>query len=64
MIVMVIPMGSFIANLGRSTKIPFRMQIVIWLSGLRGAIAFALSMNMPTNNRYELFVTLLLYFFL
>ena len=47
---------SFLANLGRSVKIPFKMQVVIWFSGLRGAIAFALSMNMPSENR-ELYIS-------
>ncbi|KAF1336666.1 Sodium/hydrogen exchanger 3, partial [Globisporangium splendens] len=34
---------SWLANLGRTTKIPMKMQIVLWFAGLRGAIAFALS---------------------
>lgn len=34
---------SWIANLGRTTKIPLKMQVVLWFAGLRGAIAFALS---------------------
>ena len=38
---------SFLANLGRRRKIPFKMQVVIWFSGLRGAIAFALAQNIP-----------------
>jgi solute carrier family 9 (sodium/hydrogen exchanger), member 8 len=33
---------SFIANLGRKQSIPWRMQVVMWFAGLRGAIAFAL----------------------
>ena len=33
---------SFIANWGRKQTIPLRMQVVMWFSGLRGAIAFAL----------------------
>ena len=32
------------------------MQIVIWFAGLRGAIAFALSQNMPGANR-DLYIT-------
>lgn len=41
-----------LANLGRSEqqKIPFTYQIVIWFSGLRGAIAFALVLNVSTGN--------------
>ena len=45
---------SFIANFCRQkkvNKIPFKMQCVLWFAGLRGAMAFALSMNMPGPNR-------------
>ena len=40
---------SFIANLcrERSNKITAKRQVVLWFAGLRGAIAFALSENMP-----------------
>lgn len=38
---------SWLSNLFRTQRIPLRMQVVIWFSGLRGAIAFALSQNMP-----------------
>eukprot|EP00804_Cyclotella_cryptica_P013633 CCRYP_012950-RA/>CCRYP_012950-RA protein AED:0.30 eAED:0.30 QI:459/1/1/1/0.5/0.8/5/1322/561 len=44
---------SFIANFCRQkkvNKIPFKMQCVLWFAGLRGAMAFALSMNMPGPN--------------
>ena len=41
---------SFILNLSRSVSIPWRMQVVIWFAGLRGAIAFALSLQVPTDN--------------
>lgn len=39
-----------LANLGRSArrKIPFSYMLVIWFSGLRGAIAFALVLNVQT----------------
>mmetsp|Transcript_29353 Transcript_29353/g.85557 ORF Transcript_29353/g.85557 Transcript_29353/m.85557 type:complete len:617 (-) Transcript_29353:67-1917(-) len=49
---------SFLSNLRRadSKKIPFRMQVVIWFAGLRGAIAFALSQTMPLVNR-DLYAT-------
>uniref|UniRef100_H3GEB2 Cation/H+ exchanger transmembrane domain-containing protein n=1 Tax=Phytophthora ramorum TaxID=164328 RepID=H3GEB2_PHYRM len=47
---------SWIANQGRTTKIPAKMQVVLWFSGLRGAIAFALSQNMPGPNQ-DLYVT-------
>ena len=40
---------SFIANFCRtqSNKITAKRQVVLWFAGLRGAIAFALSENMP-----------------
>lgn len=47
---------SLIANLGRSRRIPVKMQLVMWFAGLRGAIAFALSQNMPLEHR-ELYVS-------
>uniref|UniRef100_K3X4D0 Sodium/hydrogen exchanger n=1 Tax=Globisporangium ultimum (strain ATCC 200006 / CBS 805.95 / DAOM BR144) TaxID=431595 RepID=K3X4D0_GLOUD len=47
---------SWLANLGRTTKIPMKMQIVLWFAGLRGAIAFALSQNMPGPNQ-DLYIT-------
>ncbi|KAF4032219.1 Sodium/hydrogen exchanger family [Phytophthora infestans] len=46
----------WIANQGRSTKIPAKMQVVLWFAGLRGAISFALSQNMPGPNQ-DLYVT-------
>lgn len=41
-----------LANLSRSprSKIPFKHQFVIWFSGLRGAIAFALALNVKTSD--------------
>ncbi|TYZ63622.1 hypothetical protein PybrP1_008838 [[Pythium] brassicae (nom. inval.)] len=41
-----------LANLGRSArrKIPFAYMVVIWFSGLRGAIAFALVLNVQTSD--------------
>jgi len=44
---------SWIANCCRrrgENKISLKMQCVLWFAGLRGAIAFALSMNMPGPN--------------
>ncbi|OWZ04932.1 Sodium/hydrogen exchanger 3 [Phytophthora megakarya] len=42
-----------LANLGRSeeNKIPWSYMVVIWFAGLRGAIAFALALNVYTPNR-------------
>ncbi|CAI5489117.1 unnamed protein product [Closterium sp. Naga37s-1] len=34
----------------RANKIPTNMILMMWLSGLRGAIAFALALNMPQRN--------------
>jgi solute carrier family 9 (sodium/hydrogen exchanger), member 8 len=42
---------SILANLCRRQKIPIKMQVVMWFAGLRGAIAFALSQNMPKEHR-------------
>mmetsp|Transcript_11268 Transcript_11268/g.15048 ORF Transcript_11268/g.15048 Transcript_11268/m.15048 type:complete len:580 (-) Transcript_11268:264-2003(-) len=50
---------SWIANLSRTKGkdyIPPKMQFVLWFAGLRGAIAFALSENMPGPNK-ETYVT-------
>ena len=47
---------SWLANVGRRVPLSHNMQVVIWFAGLRGAIAFALSQNMPEVNR-KLFVS-------
>jgi NhaP-type Na+/H+ or K+/H+ antiporter len=46
---------SFIANLCRneSNRISVKMQTVLWFAGLRGAVAFALAMNMPGYVSYH-----------
>eukprot|EP00613_Pedinella_sp_CCMP2098_P048860 CAMPEP_0171832390 /NCGR_PEP_ID=MMETSP0992-20121227/9302_1 /TAXON_ID=483369 /ORGANISM="non described non described, Strain CCMP2098" /LENGTH=311 /DNA_ID=CAMNT_0012447899 /DNA_START=547 /DNA_END=1481 /DNA_ORIENTATION=+ len=44
---------SFVANFTRTVKIPFATQLVIWFAGLRGAIAFALSQNMPGAHKCQ-----------
>jgi len=41
---------SFVANLFRKKAISYKMQIMIFFAGLRGAIAFALSNNMPEEH--------------
>mmetsp|Transcript_15735 Transcript_15735/g.34794 ORF Transcript_15735/g.34794 Transcript_15735/m.34794 type:complete len:614 (+) Transcript_15735:141-1982(+) len=46
----IIPL-SWLANLGRKVPIPTKMQVVMWFAGLRGAIAFALSQNMPSEHK-------------
>lgn len=47
---------AFIANFFRKDKITLPMKCAIWFAGLRGAIAFALSQNMPGEN-CDLYVT-------
>ncbi|KAG7393422.1 hypothetical protein PHYPSEUDO_009626 [Phytophthora pseudosyringae] len=49
-------MGAHLCFTRRTTKIPAKMQVVLWFAGLRGAIAFALSQNMPGPNQ-DLYVT-------
>ncbi|RNA38789.1 sodium hydrogen exchanger 8 [Brachionus plicatilis] len=41
---------SILLNYFREHKITKKMQFIMWFSGLRGAIAFALSLNLPINN--------------
>lgn len=40
---------SALANCGRKTKIPFKQQVLMWFSGLRGAISFALALSMDST---------------
>lgn len=47
---------TFLANFVRKVKVPIKMQMVIWFAGLRGAISFALSLNMPLQHR-DLYVS-------
>lgn len=60
---------AFIANLRRKRKISFKMQVAMWFAGLRGAIAFALAINVPaippstTPNSYIVTTTLTIVFF-
>ena len=44
---------SLLANCCRTgrNRISMQMQVVLWFAGLRGAIAFALAMNMPGPNK-------------
>ena len=41
---------SALSNMKRKIKISFNMQIMMFFSGLRGAIAFALALNLNTPN--------------
>jgi len=38
---------AFITNQFRTKKITFKVQFVLWFSGLRGIISFALALNVP-----------------
>jgi NhaP-type Na+/H+ or K+/H+ antiporter len=48
-----------IANLGRREKITRDMQIVMWFAGLRGAVSFALSLSVSSENRPYIVTTTL-----
>jgi NhaP-type Na+/H+ or K+/H+ antiporter len=41
---------SFIVNQFRSSKIKLIDQVVLWFSGLRGIITFALALNVPPGS--------------
>lgn len=41
---------SWLVNHWREHKIGRKNQLIMWFSGLRGAIAFALSLNFPSSN--------------
>eukprot|EP00743_Colponemidia_sp_Colp-15_P009274 GILK01010133.1.p1 GENE.GILK01010133.1~~GILK01010133.1.p1 ORF type:complete len:715 (-),score=47.94 GILK01010133.1:101-2245(-) len=49
-----------LCNRFRSTKISKADQIIMWFSGLRGAIAFALSLNFPGENKQVIITTTLI----
>lgn len=40
---------SLLVNYFRKSKINMRMQFIMWFSGLRGAIAFALILSLPKD---------------
>jgi len=48
---------SFLLNLVMKRKINIRTQIMLWASGLRGAVAFALAMNMESRHHSEIVTT-------
>ena len=53
---------AFLVNYFREHKITRRMQFIMWFSGLRGAVAFALSLHieLPEEKRYVLVTTTLI----
>merc|ERR1712176_581710 len=50
---------SWLLNLRRKRPISYKMQTVMWFAGLRGAVAFALAMNVNTANRKTIITTTL-----
>jgi len=55
---------SALANCKRSVPIPINMQVMMWFAGIRGAIAFALSVNVTKHHRlYIVTTTLTVVFF-
>jgi len=57
---------ALIANIGRKRKISFKMQVMMWFAGLRGAIAFALAITVPSTTAgqpYIVTTTLFIVFF-
>jgi sodium/hydrogen exchanger 8 len=54
----VVPM-SLLSNIRRKVKISWKMQIMLWFAGLRGAIAFSLAQTVQSSNRPVIITTTL-----
>jgi len=48
---------SFLLNLGRKDKIPFKIQFLLWWCGMRGIVTLLLVLNFHTPNRAMLINT-------
>lgn len=48
---------SFLLNLGRKSKITWNLQHMLFLSGLRGAIAFALAIRNTLTDARQMILT-------
>jgi len=48
---------SFLLNLGRKDKIPFKIQFLLWWCGMRGIVTLLLVLNFHTPNRSMLINT-------
>jgi sodium/hydrogen exchanger 8 len=55
---------SLLLNIRRKDKITLKMQLMQWFAGLRGAVAFALSLNLPASPQKSVLITATLFIIL
>ena len=48
---------TWVVNRFRSEKIPYNFAVMMWWSGLRGAVALALAVDMPSRHRFMMVST-------